>query len=74
MILSTGLNSVIRADGKPQFAMLSMVLGAVINTVLDPLFIFVFHWGEKGAAFTTILGQVVSFLISGASAFKLRSH
>lgn len=44
MILSTGLNSIIRADGKPQLAMLSMLLGAIANTVLDPVFIFLLHW------------------------------
>lgn len=73
MILSTGLNSIIRADGRPQLAMLSMLLGAIVNTVLDPLFIFRLHWGVKGAALATILGQIVSFLISGIAAFQLRS-
>lgn len=73
MILSTGLNSIIRADGKPQLAMFSMLLGAVVNTVLDPVFIFVLHWGVRGAALATILGQIMSFLVSGASAFRLNS-
>lgn len=73
MILSTGLNSIIRADGKPQFAMFSMLLGAVVNTILDPVFIFLLHWGVKGAALATILGQIMSFLVSGISALRLRS-
>lgn len=73
MILSTGLNSILRADGKPQLAMISMLMGAIVNTILDPTFIFVFHWGVKGVAFATILGQIVSFMISGLSAFKLNS-
>lgn len=73
MILSTGLNSILRADGKPQLAMFSMLLGAVVNTVFDPMFIFLFHWGVKGAALATILGQIMSFLVSGISAFKLKS-
>lgn len=72
-ILSTGLNSMIRADGKPQFAMFSMLLGAVINTILDPIFIFGLHWGVKGAAIATILGQIMSFFVSGFSIFRLRS-
>lgn len=73
MILSTGLNSILRADGKPQLAMFSMLLGAVVNTVFDPMFIFLFHWGVRGAALATILGQIMSFLVSGISAFKLKS-
>lgn len=73
MILSTGLNSILRADGKPQLAMFSMLLGAVVNTVFDPMFIFLFHWGVKGAALATILGQIMSFFVSGISAFKLKS-
>lgn len=73
MILSTGLNSIIRADGKPQLAMFSMILGAVVNTILDPLFIFVFQWGVRGAALATILGQIMSFIVSGLSAFRLQS-
>lgn len=73
MILSTGLNSIIRADGRPQLAMLSMLLGAIVNTILDPVFIFLLHWGVKGAALATILGQIMSFLISGIAAFQLRS-
>lgn len=73
MILSTGLNSMLRADGKPKLAMFSMLLGAAVNTILDPLFIFLLHWGVKGAALATILGQVMSFAVSGFSAFKLNS-
>ena len=58
------LNSVIRADGSPRFAMCSMLLGAIINTILDPIFIFLFHWGVSGAALATILGQIASFALS----------
>lgn len=49
-MISTAINSMIRADGSPQFAMLSMLLGAVINTILDPIFIFPLQMGVKGAA------------------------
>ncbi len=64
MTVGTALNSLIRADGSPRFAMASMILGAVINTVFDPIFIFVFDWGIQGAAIATILGQMASFLLS----------
>ena len=49
-----------RADQSPTFSMVCMLTGAIINTILDPLFIFVCHWGIKGAAWATVLGQVVS--------------
>ncbi len=64
VLVATTLNSVIRADGSPGWAMVSLVSGAVFNTVMDPVFIFLFHWGVQGAALVTILGQMISFLIS----------
>lgn len=64
VIVSTAINSIIRADGSPKFAMISMLIGALINVVCDPIFIFVFDMGVFGAALATILGQIVSFLIS----------
>ncbi len=54
------MNPVIRADGSPKFAMASTVAGAVINIILDPLFIFSFKWGMTGAAVATVLGQVAT--------------
>ncbi len=57
------LAAIIRADGNPRYALISMIVGAVLNIVLDPLAIFVFDWGIKGAAYATIFGQFVSFLI-----------
>lgn len=63
-ILSTGLSSLIRADGSPKYSMSCMLAGAVINTILDPLFIFVFHMGVAGAALATVLGQIVSALMA----------
>lgn len=65
-MISTALNAMIRADGSPRFAMISMVLGAIINTIFDPVFIFVFHMGVRGAAIATVMGQVVSFVVSVA--------
>jgi len=64
VLIATTLNSIIRADGSPRLAMLSLVSGAIFNTVMDPIFIFLFHWGVQGAALATILGQLLSLLIS----------
>ncbi len=58
------MNPVIRADGSPRFAMLSTLAGAVINLLLDPIFIFVFRWGMMGAAVATVIGQIVSAVLA----------
>ena len=63
-MISTALNAIIRADSSPKYAMVSMLLGAVINTVFDPIFIFVFEMGVRGAAIATVMGQVASFVVS----------
>lgn len=63
-MISTALNAMIRVDGSPKYAMLSMLLGAVINVIFDPIFIFVFKMGVGGAAIATVMGQVVSFIVS----------
>lgn len=63
MILCCSLTSIIRADGNPKFTMKCMILGAIINLLLDPLFIFVLGMGMQGAAIATILGQIVSGLL-----------
>ena len=60
--LSLGLNTFISAQGNAKVAMLSVVIGAVINILLDPLFIFVFNMGVQGAALATILSQLVSVI------------
>lgn len=60
------LASIIRADGSPQYAMGAMLVGAVINIIGDPVAIFVLRLGIKGAAYATILGQFVSFIICAA--------
>ncbi len=59
-IFSTGASSLIRADGSPGYSMACVLSGAIINTVLDPLFIFTFDMGMEGAALATIIGQIVS--------------
>ena len=61
--LSVGGNHLIRADRSPTYSMTCTLTGAVINTILDPLFIFGFGWGIKGAAWATVIGQVVSGLL-----------
>lgn len=58
------MNPVIRADGNPKFAMISTLAGAVINIILDPIFIFVFKWGMMGAAIATVVGQVVTAILA----------
>lgn len=58
--LTNGGTHLIRADGSPRYSMVCILSGAIINTILDPLFIFVFHWGIRGAAVATVIGQVVS--------------
>lgn len=60
LILSTGGSALIRADGSPKFSMACMLSGAIINTIFDPLFIFVFQMGMAGAAWATVLGQIIS--------------
>ena len=58
------MNPVIRADGSPKFAMISTLAGAVINIVLDPIFIFIFKWGMMGAAVATVIGQVATAVLA----------
>ena len=60
LILTTGSAHLIRADGRPKIAMLCNLTGAVINTILDALFVFVFQWGMAGAAAATVIGQMFS--------------
>ena len=64
LIITNGMSNLARADGSPKFSMTCMLVGAVINTILDPLFIFIFNMGIAGAALATIIGQLVSFLMA----------
>lgn len=64
MMIGTTLNSIIRADGNPKYAMTSMVTGAVLNIILDPIFIFVFKMGVEGAAIATVISQIVTFTMN----------
>ena len=64
LIANTGMSKLILADGSPRYSMISMLIGAIVNTILDPIFIFGLHLGMTGAALATIIGQIVSFSIS----------
>lgn len=72
-MIGTALNSVIRADGSPKYSMTTMVTGAVLNTILDPIFIFVLHKGVQGAAFATIISQFFTFFLNVAYIKRFKS-
>ena len=63
-MIGTTLNSMIRADGSPKYSMVSMVSGAILNTILDPIFIFVLHKGVEGAAIATVISQILTFVLN----------
>ena len=67
------MNPVIRSDGSPRFAMASTLAGAAVNIVLDPVFIFIFRWGMMGAALATVLGQVLTAVLSIYYLFHMKS-
>ena len=67
------LNPIIRSDGSSKFAMASTLAGAAVNIVLDPLFIYVFHWGMMGAALATILGQILTAALAVWYLFHLKA-
>ena len=63
LLFSTGFNPIIRADGSPIYSMLSVLTGAILNTILDPVFIFVCGWGMAGAAWATLISQIVAAIM-----------
>ena len=69
-MVSIGFSNMLRADGRPKVATVSTVIGCIINCILDPLFIFVCHWGVKGAAWATIIGQFASLVFSTVFIFR----
>ena len=73
LIFSIGCSNLIRSDGSPTYAMLSTLSGAILNTILDPIFIFVFDLGMAGAAYATVIGQILSSLIVARYLFKFKS-
>ena len=72
-LFSTGFNPLVRSDGRATFSMMAIIAGAVLNTVLDPIFIFVFQMGIAGAAWATVISQIVSALLLFAYIPKFRS-
>ncbi|WP_330364424.1 MATE family efflux transporter [Butyrivibrio sp. XPD2002] len=76
-VVGNGLNSIIRADGSPKFAMITTLVGCIINVILDPIAIFALHMGMMGAAIATIAGQIVTaicgivYILFRAKTFKL---
>lgn len=77
-VFGFGLNNFIRGEGNPKMAMLTMLIGSIINMILDPIFIFGFGWGMKGAAWATVISQMISavwvlyYFLSGRSVLKIR--
>lgn len=72
-ILCNMMNSIIRADGSPTWAMISMLVGAITNIILDPVFIFGLDMGMSGAAIATVIGQMATFLTTVAYFFKTKT-
>lgn len=64
MIIYSALSQLIRADGSPKYSMVLLVVGAILNIILDPIFIFTFNMGVKGGAIATVIGQIVSFVMA----------
>ena len=73
MMLGVTLNSMIRADGSPKYSMTTMLLGAALNTCLDPIFIFIFKIGVDGAAIATVAAQILTFLLNVIYLKKFKS-
>lgn len=73
LIFSIGCSNLIRSDGSPTYAMLSTLSGAILNTILDPIFIFVFDLGMAGVAYATVIGQILSSIIVARYLFKFKS-
>ena len=67
------LNPIIRSDGNPRFAMLTLLVGAMLNIILDPICIYALHWGMAGADIATIIGQIVSALMAAAYLFRMKA-
>ena len=73
MIIYSSLSNIIRADGSPKYSMILLVIGAIINIILDPIFIFAFNKGVAGGAIATVIGQFISFLLAIAYIKKFKS-
>ncbi|WYE01108.1 MATE family efflux transporter [Fusobacterium vincentii] len=63
LLFSIGVNPLVRADGNAKYSMIAIVIGAILNTILDPLFMFVYNLGIAGAAWATVISQIISALL-----------
>lgn len=72
-LIGIGMSNMARTDGSPKLAMYSVLAGCILNTILDPVYIFVFHWGVFGAAVATITSQIISAVILTHYFFR-KSH
>lgn len=73
MIIYSALSQLIRADGSPKYSMVLLVVGTILNIILDPIFIFTFNMGVKGGAIATVIGQIVSFVMAILYLKKVKS-
>ncbi|MCI5967743.1 MAG: MATE family efflux transporter [Tenericutes bacterium] len=73
MITYSAISSIIRADGSPKYSMILLVVGAIINIILDPVFIFGLNMGVTGGAIATVIGQVVSCIMALVYIPKIKS-
>ena len=72
-IFGQALNPIIRSDGSPRFAMITLLSGAILNCILDPIFIYTLHWGMMGAAVATVIGQIISAVLALIYLFRMKA-
>ncbi|MFG6351259.1 MAG: MATE family efflux transporter [Oscillospiraceae bacterium] len=72
-MIDGAFGSIIRADGRPKVSMAGLLIGCITNIILDPIFIFVCHWGVKGAAWATIIGQVLNAVYFAACMLRFKT-
>ncbi len=68
-----GFGNMLRADGRPEIATISTLIGCITNCILDPIFIFYFDWGVKGAAWATFIGQSIPFILTLIAILRLKT-
>lgn len=72
LIFTNVMSNLIRADGSPKYSMSCMMIGAIVNTILDPLFMFGFGMGVEGAALATVISQIISFVFAFGYLWKFK--
>ena len=72
-VFGVSMGSIIRADGSPKYSMAITVVGCIVNVILDPIAIFVLHWGMRGAALATVIGQIVTAVMALGYMFRMKS-